>query len=756
MPPVIVVVGSLALSGCMSGGGGGGSGRATTQARPPAAALAPPQAPASFLTTEFNTNWGLGQINAEEAYADGAYGGGVTVAVVDSGIDTNHPDLANNISPDSIDIVSPGTPLDDISGHGTKVAGIVAAEKNGVGSHGVAFDATILAVRADEHCGLLNCSFFDSDIARAVDYSVVKLAHVINMSLGGPAPNTAQLDAALASAAQNGVIMVASTGNAGASEPEFPAAGAGDPMFDGLMIAVGSVDQTDTISSFSNACGSHRDFCLMAPGEAVETTRAGESDADNTATVSGTSFSAPHVSGAAALLIQRFPNLTAQEVVQILLTSATDLGDPGTDEVYGRGLLDLEAAVNPIGSLSVPLSNTAGDGSSALADTSLELGSAFGNALGNIGVLGRVIALDDFDRPYPVDLNGAVSGAERGFGLESLLAPATSREIELSGPAGFGLSMTLSEAEATGPVSAPETGYSFESLNFSTAVSESATLRLGYRVSAGANLGTSRLASGADGLFWSAGETLSPHYQLLGSGSGANLDMMLGEATMLSLGWFQAHRADSIDFTGSADEGTLGQANLAHRFGSGANLRLGLATLDESEAFLGSESEGAFGAGGDSRSFFVTLAGGLPLGETFELLGSYTMGTTSLNFDSGGILSDWSTVRSNAFGVGAVAKNVLRPGDRFGLLAGQPLRVYDADATLTVPVALDADENVIQESERVAVTPTGREIDLQFAYDTPLIPGASLSTWLLMQLQPGHDADAEPGYGAGLKFRFVF
>lgn len=316
--------------------------------------------------------------------------------------------------------------------------------------------------------------------------------------------------------------------------------------------------------------------------------------------------------------------------------------------------------------------------------------------------------------------------------------------------------MTLNEAETTEPFSTGEPDYGFGSLNFATAVGDSATLRLGYQVSAGAHLGGGPLASGAVGLFWSAGETLNPQHQLLGSGNGANFDVPFGEATVLSLGWFQAQDADSFDFTGSADDGTLGQASLAHRFDGGSNLRLGFAALEESEAFLGSESEGAFGAGGDSRSFFVTLAGGLPLGETFELLGSYTMGTTSLALDSDGILNDWSTVSSNAFGVGAVAKNVLRPGDRFGLLAGQPLRVYDADATLTVPVALDADENVTQKSERVEVTPSGREIDIQFAYDTPLMPGANLSSWLLMQLQPGHDADAEPAYGAGVRFRLTF
>ena len=140
--------------------------------------------------------------------------------------------------------------------------------------------------------------------------------------------------------------------------------------------------------------------------------------------------------------------------------------------------------------------------------------------------------------------------------------------------------------------------------------------------------------------------------------------MLLGEATQLSLGWFQAQDAGNFDFTGSADEGTLGQASLAHRFDGGANLRLGLSALEESEAFLGSESDGAFGAGGDSRSFFATLGRQPADRRDLRAAGQlYTMGTTSMAFDNERHPERLEhRSRSNAFGVGAVAKSVLRPG----------------------------------------------------------------------------------------------
>jgi hypothetical protein len=89
------------------------------------------------------------------------------------------------------------------------------------------------------------------------------------------------------------------------------------------------------------------------------------------------------------------------------------------------------------------------------------------------------------------------------------------------------------------------------------------------------------------------------------------------------------------------------------------------------------------------------------------------------------------------------------------LLAGQPLRVASGEATLTTPVDYLSDGTVVHESRRVTMTPSGREIDLQLAYGTPLAGGA-FSAWAMMQLEPGHVADADPAYGVGLRFRTKF
>ena len=728
-----LIVGALGLglSGCGGGGGGGGG---------PLSAAA-----------ESANNYGLAVINANAAYAKGGSGAGVTVAVIDTGIDTRHSDLDANIAPASIDIVVPSFPLQDDIGHGTNVAGIIAAERNGRGMHGVAFNSRILAIRADDpQTGL----FFDVDLARAVDYAVANQARIINMSLGGTSASSAGFRQSQINATRAGVILVSPTGNAGASQPEFPAGNAGDPAFNGLALAVGAVDRNgNSLAGFSNRCGASRNFCLVAPGVDIFTTQPG----GGYATVDGTSFAAPHVAGAAAVLLQLFPNLSPQDVVQILLDSATDLGAAGVDVVYGHGLLSFDDAVAPLGVLSVPLATTAAGQSAALGSTHLSLGPAFGDALSGNSVLARAVALDDFDRAYPVDLTAAVASADRGFGLETLLAASDRHSAVIPSPAG----MTLQIAMAADRDIAPwhrsgwrEPASGIEAASFAGALSPETEWRLGLGLSAGSQFGTDIAAASSGTLFLGIGELTNPHYALLGSGDGMRLDQSLSESTTLSLGLFES---DAVE-TGDADLGWGGgnilQASLNHAFGQGAALRLDVARVEESDTFLGSQTDGAFGAGIGATSHFMTVSGGLPVTRDIDLIGSVTTATSEVS--DAGLLSDWGTVQSTAFGFGVVAREVLEPGDRLGLLVGQPLRVSSARATLTVPVGITADEAVISDSRRVDLSPGGREMNLQLAYDRDLWSGAGLSSWLLVRTQPGHDRSAANDYGIGLSFRMAF
>jgi hypothetical protein len=742
---------AVVLGSC--GGGGGGGGGTAAAARPRPAPLDAPAAASTFLTTEFNAQYGLGAIHAEEAYARGSTGKGVFVAIVDSGIDTTHPDLSSGISSASTDIVVPNAVLSDGTGHGTAVAGIIGARKNNVGMHGVAYNATLMAIRADDIDASGN--FSQPNVASGIDYAVNHGAHVINLSLGSATPNGQGLQRAISNATANGVIVVAALGNDGnGANPSYPAGYAGTPTGNGALIAVGAVDQNNVIANFSSRCGAAANFCLMAPGVDIMTTRNG----GGYATGSGTSFSTPHVSGAAALLIQLFPNLSAQDVVQILLTSATDLGAAGVDSLYGHGLLNLNAAVQPMGTLSVPSGSTVDGPTTTLSSTMMALGPAFGDAGSGIGLIDQAIIIDGFQRAYKFGMRDRFVATPRDTGLEAMLHWDGSTRISVPMPDGTWLSMTMAEPEAANSprdaawLSDTQEG-ALSSMDLTVAFNEDSAMHVGLEQSPAAQLADDPQMIDALGLFAGAADMVAPQYTLLGQGAGMRFSQALGGDTSLSVGWMYSD-GDEPDFHDDYDggAGNAFQLALAQRLPGGVRLGLSAAVVQESGSFLGSENDGAFDSGDGATSQFYSVSASWPVADNFDVFGSYTMAMTDLDGTPSGMLSDWSRVSSDAFGIGFIARELMTAGDRFGFLAGQPLRVSSANATLSVPVAVSASGAVAYQSDRVDMTPSGREFDLQLAYARPLWDGADIGAWTLFQLDPGQDADAGPGYGAGLRF----
>lgn len=174
-----------------------------------------------------------------------------------------------------------------------------------------------------------------------------------------------------------------------------------DDNVSGQWLTVVAVDQNNDIASFSNGCGYAKDFCIAAPGVAIYSTY----DVDDNSTtppvdyknLQGTSMAAPHVTGGLALLKEQFPNLTPEQLTTLVLSTATDLGASGTDDVYGVGLLNLAAASQPQGGVSV-----AGPGGLAvdatIQNTALQPSSVFGQALQNANLTIGVI--DGFSRAY--------------------------------------------------------------------------------------------------------------------------------------------------------------------------------------------------------------------------------------------------------------------------------------------------------------------------------------------------------------------
>ncbi|MGH6884406.1 MAG: S8 family serine peptidase, partial [Hypericibacter sp.] len=304
---------------------------------------------AAFEDAEYKISGGLGIIHASTAYARGAAygtsgsGNGVIVAVIDSGVDTGHGQLAANLLAGTDIADGDANPMDDNAaegGHGTHVAGIIAAVNDGARTQGVAFQAKILPIKVIQTAsgGGIN----PNDVASAITYAVAQGAKIINMSLGGTAPSAAE-NAAIAAAVAAGVVVIASSGNSSGESPLWPAQYAIDPNADGSMLAVGATDFLDHMASFSNLAGIAKDSTVDAPGVNILSTYVG----GGLAYMSGTSMAAPLVAGAAAVLESLFPNLSGKEIANLITSTARDMGQSGADRTWGQGIVDLARASLP-------------------------------------------------------------------------------------------------------------------------------------------------------------------------------------------------------------------------------------------------------------------------------------------------------------------------------------------------------------------------------------------------------------------------
>lgn len=290
----------------------------------------------------FPDQWPLRTMDALRGWrVERGTGSDVVVAVVDSGVDYSHPDLQARMVAGFDFVNRDDDPVDD-NGHGTHVAGIVAAEPdNGTGVAGVSWGARVMPLKAcpeDDGCGMF-------DVAAAIAYAIQGGAKVVNLSLGGAAggcPTELALAATLAE--RRGVLLVASAGNsAGDGNPVmYPAACDG-------YVAVGATSADDRWAPFSEY-GDYVD--LSAPGVAVPSTippgLAGMTDSPTTpgyGPADGTSMAAPHVSGLAALLFALHPDWTPLQVEEHMEKTAVDLGTRGADDYFGAGRISIGRAL---------------------------------------------------------------------------------------------------------------------------------------------------------------------------------------------------------------------------------------------------------------------------------------------------------------------------------------------------------------------------------------------------------------------------
>lgn len=356
--------------------------------------------------------YALQRIRAQQAWKV-ATGKGIRVAVIDTGIDWDHPDLRNQLAvnvaedinkngtfepwPHTVSIDGRTGDLNDVDddgngytddvigfdfvdqfipnvgddqhrdpipadeqGHGTSVAGIIAGEANNhVGIAGLAYDARIVVLRSFDATGNAD----EDDIAAALVYAALNNVNIVNMSFGDGIDSPVLRDA-IAFAAESGCLLVASAGNTGTISRQFPAGY--NPV-----IAVGATNANDVRAVFSST-GSLLN--LTAPGDGIVTTAVGS----RYRVASGTSFAAPYVAAAAALLLELRPHLRAEELSGILQETSVDLGPSGWDPEYGTGRIDAASAVDFLGSSVIGITWPQNESELTLTDQPVTvIGSAY-------------------------------------------------------------------------------------------------------------------------------------------------------------------------------------------------------------------------------------------------------------------------------------------------------------------------------------------------------------------------------------------
>lgn len=704
----------------------------------------------------------VNQIKANYAHNAGAKGSGLVVGVVDTGLNTATGQLSGRIVR-GYNFLANNTSTTDEAGHGTHVAGIVAAARDGVGMYGVAPAAKVMSLK------VFGTGSTDSTtVDRALRYAVGK-AKVLNMSFGGAAaPDTSAYQAAI----NGGLLLVASSGNNGWANPAYPARFAKESWAKGQMIAVGAVDANNTITWFSNRAGDTKDYYLVAPGSGIYSTYLN----GTYTSLSGTSMAAPQVSGAAAVIWARWPRLTAAQVTSILLNSATDLGAPGADEVYGRGLLNLQNAMAAQGVVTSPT----GSGSGTLSGSYISPAAAFRASISQASTAGlfQVVGFDSYGRDYHFDLGktvapaaslsltGVLGNGERMLGLAERVLPdgagGTRRLVASLDNRWTPHAQAREGPPATSAVAAYERGRSplprmggfsltsqgVDGREWSVGANGFATRYFGLAGAAAPELTTSLERFG------------NPYMNLVANHNHFASGFSLGQGTTLKMGLVNSagrSLATQLD-EGAAHKSlraSMVMAELAHKTDS-AVVSGSVARLNEQSGLLGGASGSLFALGASPNTTVTNLQAAWTPAPDLALAASVSLASTaSFNNPANSLVAGVSNLRSRAATLGLVKSSTWLRDDRMTLTVSSPMRATAGVMTFDLPKDVDAQGNVVRARHDVSLKPQGMERRYEATYTLPTREGGWMFG-LVRRLQPDHDRSAAPENMAAVRYTRSF
>ena len=548
-----------------------------------------------------------------------------------------------------------------------------------------------------------------------------------------------------------------------------PASNVADQGIAGYGIAVGSLDRNGTGRAYhSNTCEGVEPYCLFAPGSSIYTTTVG----GGYDYFSGTSFAAPHVAGAAAVVWAVFPNKSADEIVQRLLWTAKPMTEaqiekymsgvwPPTDPTFGWGALDLGAALAPvdrgrglvIGGSLVPV-----------ADTYVALPPGFA-APAYSHALANTVVYDAMMFPFYYDLAASFRASESSADgmLEDFLSQLGKSSNVSLGRADASLQFVREDDDKPqahwNALEEDDRDEELDVYRFSLTPSP------GVRVTLGQGFGSTGSSNGFI--------TARTNRTIFGDAlSVAPFAALAGGGPSVSVGW-QVDHETTIDLVGKDGRGYSGTSSaqlaslgLTREIDDGVTLGTRYGALRETGSLMGIRTAGAFASAGHATTDFVDLSMEGRVSDDLTLFGSVSQGITGggVRGAKNSLVSEWGASRAGSFVIGTEFEHLLQDSDRLTLTASSPFRADRATVHLDVPDREIADQVVAYSRRSIDLAPRGREHRVQWIYE--MKPGAS---WLgfgrdavsvaiggYARMEPHHDETADPEYGAAAKIRTSF
>ena len=733
----------------------------------------------TFETPEYKNQWGLDFINASEAYSYGASGKGIVVGVVDEALDWGHHEFLkeNILHPDSVLTYSGNrepTPLEKF--HGTATSSIIAGRKDNEpvdrNMHGVAYDAQILFIAIElgsppsdgeyEPIDIPAFSWERFDEQESKFYrELSSKSDVINNSFGFTGQITDYSKETLQNtfpklintfATEQETIFVWSAGNYnGITDTEGEEVNAADPgILAGLgyyfpeltknNVAVVAVDQEGDIADFSNRCGVAKDFCIAAPGVRVPlaipnnlfnslTDKEKNNFNENVLNYleahpteayllgSGTSFSAPHVTGAIAVLKELFnENLSSVQILERLFNTANKEGKYSDTEIYGQGLLDLKTASSPVGSTLFY------SGSSIYSDiiptvisyvsTSKSFGDALRNSLGNT----KLSVFDALGAPFSIPASSFVKNIIPSSNVMERLFNFKEKKYGYISSNGF-------EFYSSWKRLLTSTGTAINKIDFAEINFHKKNSLLSF--SYGKNPSTTFLGTSEKLLiyksFYDKEAFTNPWLNLVEEGYSLGFSNKLN-ALYFDLNIFSGFKRDEdwflrpnfyFDKNKNESKGfylTL-RNNILSKFMVGYTIGL----LETNDGLFDNNFNGAFDIIEDSKSFFSSISFKSSLTKDWSFIGSLNLADIS-NINSDKFLRNISDIEEFSFDVALIKKSFFKKNDLLSFRIKQDPRIEHARISFYFPEGRDPSGVINFKSVNLPIRPSGREINLETSW----------------------------------------